>query len=340
MVNIALVGLGYWGSKLARAIIRTPGLDLVWLVEPNVEVLDRQKLEFPGVQCSVDLDFVLDDRAVEAVAIATPANTHRELAIKCLDKGKHLFVEKPLSLSLKDARSIVKKADQSGRTLMVGHTFLYNEAVIVAKKIIEDDSMGDLQYLNFSRTNLGPIRPDTNVVWDLAAHDISMALWLTSAVPLSVSARGAAWINPGREDFATIWLEFPKNICAQVTVSWLSPERVRRFNVVGSRGMLSVDDANQATPLVFHSKYVSDELVHFANLENREDVRLTPIDEGSLILDFSWSEPLVNQLGSFVESVTTGATPQSDGAFGLSVVTVLEAVQHSMRKRGSPVAIT
>lgn len=333
MLNVALVGLGYWGSKLAHAVTRTPGASLRWLVEADQELLDQHVRDFPLASGSNDLSEVLGDADVDAVVIATPASTHVNLAAESLLSGKHVFVEKPLALSVGDSESIVRMASERKKTLMVGHTFLYNEAVLQAKKLIDGGDLGAVQYLNFVRTNLGPLRADTSVLWDLATHDVSMALWLIGEQPTSVTAVGQAWINPGREDFATVWLHFPKNVVAQISVSWLSPERLRKFNIVGDAAMLSVDDANQATPLVLHSKFVSQSRAESGG------TRLEHVDKGSVLLDFNWSEPLVNQLREFVQVCDSAVPPRSDGVFGVSVVKVLEAAEKSMNKNGAPVEI-
>lgn len=333
MLNVALVGLGYWGSKVAQALTRTPGVSLGWLVDGNQELLDHHARDFPSVERVSDLSQVLDEALLDAVVIATPADTHVRLATQSLRSDKHVLVEKPLALSVSESECLVALASTCQKTLMVGHTFLYNEAVLQAKRLIDNGDLGRIQYLNFVRTNLGTLRSDTSVLWDLASHDIAMALWLIGRQPISVTAVGQAWINPGRAEFCTLWINFPKNVVVQIVVSWLSPERLRKFNIVGDKAMLSVDDANQATPLILHSKFISKSLSQFGGS------RLEHVDEGSVSLEFNWKEPLVNQLGDFAQACNSGVSPRSDGIFGVYVVKVLEAAEQSMNESGATVAI-
>ena len=333
MLKIGLVGLGYWGSKLARAIERTPNMSLTAVIDGSTKALAGHRTIAPDVRGYTSVEAALEDATLDAMVVATPAATHFTVGSLCLEGGKDLLIEKPLALSTSEGDKLVNLAAEQGRVLMVGHTFLYNPAVARAKKLLTIGSLGDLQYMSFVRTNLGPLRADANVVWDLAAHDVAVSLWLAGHVPLSVSAVGGTWINSGTPDLASIWLGFPAGIKAQIQVSWLSPERRRNIQVVGSAGMLTIDDSNQATPLVSHAKFVP------KNHETSEGavLRLSTVDEGSVVVDVTWSEPLVNELSAFAEAVIRRSAPLSDGVFGSEVVKVLEAAQMSMESEGTPV---
>lgn len=329
MSRIVLVGLGYWGIKLARAVSRTSGLELGWIVEPRDDLREGHRREFPGAFLTNTLTEALADESVVAVVIATPASTHRQLVADCLVAGKHVFVEKPLALSERDAADLVYLAREHRRVLMVGHTFLFNQAVLEAGNVIEAGQLGDLQYLNFTRTNFGPVRPDTSVLWDLASHDVAIALWLVGNGPLGVSCVAKHWNSRGLADSATLWIEFPTNVVAHIEVSWLYPERVRKFSIVGSKAMLVVDDTNQATPLTYHSKHLG------SDAEVQSASETVAFDFGERLLDFSWTEPLVNELSEFSSAILSGVAPRSSGAFGLSVVSVLEAADKSAKQRGA-----
>lgn len=333
--KVALVGLGYWGPKIARNISKVPNTELSWIVDSNSKSLAEASSDFPTAKVSQDISQMLLDDAVDAVMIATPAATHAKLIEHCLMSGKHVFVEKPLSTSHHDAEKLTQLADSLGLVLMVGHTFVYNQAVRDTRQLILEGKLGDIQHLDFVRTNLGIVRPDTNVVWDLASHDVSISMWLLRTKPLAVSAQGATWINPGRVDTASIALHFPNNVLATIYVSWLSPKRVRELSVVGSEKMLTLDDTNQATPLLLHSKTISGELTHFMRNGHSETVRITSLDEGTVELPFDWKEPLFEECLHFIDSITSQTSPETSGQFGSDVVEVLSSIDVSLQNKGA-----
>lgn len=328
-ITVAVIGLGYWGSKIARVVESTPGLRLSWLADPDQQSRTRAKELFPGARVTGNVATVLSDRDVDAVAICTPAGTHHEIAMDALAVGKAVFVEKPLTLSSKDGREVVARAREQKQTLMVGHTFLFNQAILDASEIIRGGSLGEILHLSFTRTNLGPIRSDTNAVWDLASHDVAIALSMLGRKPRFVSARGSSWVSPPRQDTSSVWMVFESNTSCQIDVSWLSPERERKLQIIGSKAMLTVDDADQTFPLKLHSKR--------AITCQHSGKKITPtqvVDDGLVNLNFIWSEPLANELKAFELSLREKTAPKSDGAFGLEVVEVLEAIQESLDSDG------
>lgn len=334
-IAVAVIGLGYWGSKIAGVVDRTPGLRLSWLVDENRKSLNRVGKIFPGVETTDNVAQVFADGETEAVAICTPAGTHHRLAMDALAAGKALFVEKPLTLSSKDGREVVARAKEQKQTLMVGHTFLFNQAILDASEIIREGFLGEILHLSFTRTNLGPIRSDTNAVWDLASHDVAIALSVLGRKPRVVSARGSSWVSPPRQDTGSVWMEFENNTSCQIDVSWLSPERERKLQIIGSKAMLTFDDADQTFPLKLHTKR--------AITRQRRGKKITPtqiVDEGLVNLNFIWSEPLANELKAFELALREKTAPKSDGAFGLEVVEVLEAIQESLDSDGKNTLVT
>lgn len=337
--QVALVGLGYWGPKIARNISKVPNVVLSWIVDSNSESLAEASADFPEAMVTQDISEMLQDPSVGAVMIATPAATHAKLIELCLMAGKHVFVEKPLSTSHQDSEKLSHLADSLGLVLMVGHTFIYNQAVRDAKQLILEGKLGDIQHIDFVRTNLGIVRPDTNVVWDLASHDVSISMWLLGQKPIAVSAQGKAWINTGRVDTASISLHFPNNVLATIYVSWLSPKRVRELSVVGSEKMLTLDDTNQATPLLLHSKTISSESTEYIRNGVSEKVRIASIDEGTVELPFDWREPLFEECLHFVESILSSTSPETNGQFGTDVVEVLSSIDFSLQNKGALVEL-
>lgn len=338
-VQVALVGLGYWGPKIARNISKVPSASLSWIVDSNPVSLTEASIDFPEARVTKDISEMLMDPTVDAVMIATPAATHAKLIDLCLKSGKHVFVEKPLATSLADSEKLTLLADSLGLVLMVGHTFIYNQAVRDTKQLISTGKLGKIQHIDLVRTNLGIVRPDTNVVWDLASHDVSISMWLLGLKPIAVSAQGAAWINTGRVDTATISLFFPNNVLVTIHVSWLSPKRIRELSIVGSEKMLTLDDTNQVTPLLLHSKKITNEFTDYVSNGKAEKVRIASIDEGTVELPFDWREPLYEECLHFVDSVLTNTSPETNGQFGTDVVEVLTSIDISLNRKGALVEL-
>ncbi len=281
------------------------------------------------------LDDVLQETRVDAVAIATPAATHYALTKACLNAGKHVLVEKPMTTNTQEGRELEQLSAARGLVLMVGHVFVYNDAVRRARQYIHDRALGNLFYIAMTRTNLGPVRGDVNVAWDLAAHDISIANYWLAAAPVSVSASGRSWISPGLEDAIFATLHYPDNVLVHLHCSWLHPRKSREVVVVGDRAMLVFDDLELAEPIRIYESVAPVERYIDSFASHRMAVR-----EGDIVIPRVTSgEPLKNQCDHFLQCVAQRKTPLSGAPEGLAVVRALEALERSLRSGGGEMPV-
>jgi len=332
-VSTALIGYGYWGPNLARNLYQNRSARLSLICDSAAERLADVARLYPGVRTSDDAAAVFSDPDIEAVVIATPVRTHYALARAALERGKHVLVEKPLALSAAECSDLIALARSRHRTLMVGHTFEYNPAVLKIKEFIEKGEIGQVYYIYSNRVNLGRVQRDVNVLWSIAPHDVSILLYLLGTMPLQVSARGATFLSEGIEDVVFMTLTFPNNILAHVHASWLDPSKVRRMTIVGSRKMIIYDDVDPEAKIKMYDKgvYRKGDPIYgeFQFRLHSGDIYIPKID---------MSEPLQIECAHFVECVRSGQQPRSDGESGRRVVSVLEAAQQSLASGGVPVA--
>jgi predicted dehydrogenase len=304
------------------------------VVDSNADRLEQVGRRFPEILLTSDASVVFGDENIDAVVIATPTSTHFGLAKQALESRKHVLVEKPLALTSGEAEELRKEAEGVQRVLMVGHLFLFNHGVRSVKEQIEMGSLGKVFYAAMVRTNLGPIRRDVNAAWDLAAHDISIANYWFDDQPLSVSAVGGSWINPGLDDTVFATLRYPDEILVNLHVSWLNPRKARDITVVGDRAMLTLDDMNLLEPLRLYDKGVVEErdissyidtFASFRSNVREGDIRIPRVELG---------EPLRDECDHFLDCIESGHKPFTDGAQGASVLRVLEALQRSSEAHG------
>ena len=338
-IGVAVIGVGHWGPNLARNFHSEPGVELRWVVDRDNGRLDHVRQSLPGVRTSTTVDDVWRDPKVDAVAIATPTSTHGKLVEQALRSGKHVLVEKPIVDDSDLGTALVALAAEAGLVLMVGHVFLFNEAILMAKRFVDEGELGDLFHITMVRTNLGPIRYDVNVSWDLAAHDVSIANFLLGSEPLSVSAVGGSWINSDIADAVFATLRYPDNVLVNLHLSWLSPRKERDITIVGSEKMLTVDDLSLTEPIRIHDKGVSAERITPTWTDNYLSFRSSVRDGAIHIPKVNLSEPLRAECQHFLESISSGEAPRSDGAFGVSVVRVLEAIDRSIASSGAEHAV-
>ena len=254
-IRLGVIGYGYWGPNLARAFHDLPHSQLVAIADQKEEQLQRAVGRHPGVALVTDYR-ELFDMGLQAVVISTPPKSHFPIAKDCLSNNLHTLVEKPLTLMSKDAEELIELARTKERTLMVGHTFEYNSAVQAMKSYIDNKELGDLYYIDTARLNLGLFQRDSNVLWDLAPHDLSILLYLLGEEPVSVSAQGVPCVIPGVYDVAYLSLIFPNKLTAYVHVSWLDPRKVRRVTVVGSKKMVVFNDLDGEGRIKIYDKGV------------------------------------------------------------------------------------
>jgi predicted dehydrogenase len=328
--RVGVIGAGYWGPNLIRNFYQISQADLKFVCDLKQERLDHIRNLYPGVSTTQDYCEMLTSD-IEAVVIATPVSTHYKLAIESLRAGKHVMVEKPLAKNSQEAHKILETAKKMDRLVMIGHTFVYNPAVVAIKKLIASGEIGRVYYINSTRVNLGLYQPDTNVVWDLAPHDISILLYILGIEPITASARGGMYVKRGVHDVAHVTLNFAEGIMADLHVSWLDPTKIRRITIVGNKKMIVYDDIEPVDKVKIYDKGIdvqpyNDTFEEFQLAYRYGDVVSYPLE---------WEEPLRIECLHFVECIQNGGPARSDGHQGLQVVQVLEAAQKSLFNGGT-----
>ena len=330
-IGVGVIGVGYWGPNLLRNFNNVSGAEARWAADLDDARLAHIGDLYPSVTTTKDYRQMFDDDATHAVVVATPADTHCRLACEALEAGKHVFVEKPMAVSEEECRQMVAAAEKADRKLMVGHTFLFNNAVYRIKELIDSGELGEIYYVYINRVNLGLFREDCNVVWDLAPHDIAILNWLMGSSPDRLTAVGHSYVQPDIEDVAFVNLQYPGNVMAHLHVSWLDPNKVRTITVVGSKKMLVYDDVSNTEKLRVYDKGVNvmphyDTFGEFQLSYRYGDIVLPRIED---------SEPLKNEAEHFIDAIRNGGTLRSDGLGGLEVVRALEAACDSIREGGT-----
>ncbi len=343
-LRMAVLGAGRWGKTLVRALGSVAGAEVARVVDPSDEA--RHWASALGLRTSPEARAAFEDPAIDAVVIAAPGELHAPLTVAALGAGKHVFVEKPLCRSLEEGARIRAALLASDRVLMVGHLMLYHPAVDKLRELVRSGELGALRYLTATRVNLGTVRTHENAWWSLAPHDVAMILALTQTLPVRVSARGAAYLNPSVEDVVFAHLEFPGGVFAAIHVSWLEPCKRRELTVVGARRMATFDDMQPSEKVrVFDvGPEPTGEFGSFAEL--------VALRHGDITIPrVSHAEPLKVELTTFVASALAASRSRSVGApsfdasslsgidQGLDVVRVLEAGQRSLESGGAAVAL-
>lgn len=341
MITLAQIGCGYWGPNLLRNFSAQPGCQVKWVADINPQRCTFVQQNYSGIKITLDWKEVVHDPDVRAIVIATPASTHYELVKAGLEADKHVFVEKPLAMSIREANELVLLARAKARTLMVGDTFLYNEAVRYLKRFLDQGELGQVYYIHVERLNLGQVRSDVNAWWSLAPHDVSILLYLMDGkLPDSVASYGTDYIQPGVEDVVFASLTWPGRVTAQVHVSWLDPRKIRRMTLVGSRKMVVYDDVSDEKITVLDKG-----IDRVPRIGERMDYDSTDSYQLFLRAGDVWlpridfQEPLKIETAHFLECVQTGQEPLSGSQHALAVVTLLEAGERSLRGGGQKVSV-
>jgi predicted dehydrogenase len=332
-VRLALVGVGYWGPNLLRAASDLEDVEVTVLCDSSAAALALQGRRYPYTPLTQHVEDVLADDSVDAVIVATPVQTHHEIARRCLQAGKHVFVEKPLATSSEDCRDLISHAAERGLILMPGHVFLYSPPVVAIKKLIDDGVLGEIYFVTSTRVNLGIHRSDSSVIQDLAPHDFSiLQYWL--GLPTFARAIARDSVVPGLWDVAFIDLGYAETgTLARVELSWLAPTKLRRTVIAGSRAMVVYDDTSSEQVRIFDR---GAELLDPHNFgEHRMAYRLGDVTSPHLGAE----EPLRLELDDFVTSIRTGAQPRSHMQLGLDIVQIVEAAELSVKHNGAPVQV-
>ncbi len=335
MTGIAVIGYGYWGPNLVRNFSLARSANVVAVCDKSADRLATVNKLYPAVSTYDDVDVMLSDPAVDAVAIATPVTTHFPLALKALTAGKHVFVEKPFTATADQGEQLIALADERNLTLMVDHTFIYTSAVRKIHELITSGSLGQLYYYDSVRVNLGLFQSDVSVMWDLAVHDLSIMDFLLGQTPSSVSAIGVAHVEGQPENMAYITCRFPNNLIAHFHVNWLAPVKVRQTLICGSEKMVVFDDVDMSEKVKVYDKGI---------ILDENDAKVFQRHVGYRTGDM-WAprldniEALAIEAQHFVDCIESGETPLSDGRSGLRVVRILEAATRSMAANGAPVEL-
>ena len=325
-VNVGVVGLGHWGKNVVRSFASTKNCRLVSICDASPTLLQQQQSLYPHAQATENFEHLLQDDRLDAVAIATPAPSHFALAQKALLAGKHVYVEKPMTLHAEQAQELVDLSERKKRKLMVGHLLEYHPAVNFIKRQITEGELGEVYYMYCQRLNLGIVRQSENAFWSLAPHDISVILYLFGMEPSDIVATGQCFLQPNIEDVVFVTLYFPDGKIAQIHVSWLDPHKERKMVLVGSEKMLVFDDTHPTESVRIFNKGAclrGDVASGSASVGVRHgDIFIPHLPAG---------EPLGLETQHFVDSILHDTIPRSDGRDGLRVVRILEQVDAQLK---------
>ena len=317
---IAQIGLGWWGKNIFRNLYQIGVLHTVF--DSNKDVMNEKKSQFPDLNYVESFEDILENPEIKAVVISTPASTHYNLAKQALFADKDVFVEKPLSLTLKEGEEIVEIAEKKNRILMVGHILNYHPAIKKVKEIFQNGQLGKIQYIYSNRLNIGKLRTEENILWSFAPHDISLILILIGENPISVYAFGGAYLNQGIYDTTITTLEFKNDIKAHIFVSWLHPYKEQKLVIVGSKGMLVFDDLSEEKLFFYpHKIEWKDGKIPVAQ---KAEYEVIPVEKG---------EPLKIELEHFIDCVINRKKPLTDGYEGLRVLKILDSLEKSLLKK-------
>ncbi|MGE0592526.1 MAG: Gfo/Idh/MocA family protein [Vicinamibacterales bacterium] len=335
MITVGVIGYGYWGPNLVRNLAEATGARVGFVSDLREERLAQVRVKYPGVAVGTDALALLADPSVDAVVIATPVSTHFELAMAALQAGKHVLVEKPLTSRAEQAERLIEEADRRGLVLMVDHTFVYTSAVEKMRELTVAGELGDIYYYDSVRINLGLFQHDVNVLWDLAVHDLSIMDYVLGRQPVAVSATGLAHVQGRPHNIGYMTMFFEDRLIAHVHVNWLSPVKVRRTLLGGSRRMILFDDLEASEKIKIYDRGISvnpsSENVYQMLVGYRTGDMWAP--------QLALREALSTEVAHFLDCITNSRTPLTDGHAGLRVVRLLEAASASMDAQGRLVDI-
>ncbi len=335
-VGVGVIGCGYWGPNLVRNFRSLPGCCLRKVCDLNKDRREHMRSVYPDVECVSDYQLLLNDSELQAIIIATPVKHHFSLAKASLLAGKHTLIEKPMASCSAQCEELIEIAARKGLVLMVGHTFLYSAAVRKIEEIIKTGDIGDIQYINARRLNLGLFQQDINVAWDLAPHDISIILHILGEYPVAVNCQGNAHVTPHIEDVTNMSLSFRCNRFATIQSSWLEPRKVREMTIVGTRQMIVYDDLETLEKIRVYDVRV-ERPPHY---DTFAEFLYSYHYGGSYSPHLKQEEPLKTECQHFLDCITDGSEPLSSGHDGMKLVKILEAASLSLKARGAPVTLS
>lgn len=335
MINIGIVGYGYWGPNLVRNFAETPGANVAAVAELDTAKLAVVQRRYPAVKTTTDFRALLNDPNIDAVAIATPVSTHFELALAALRAGKHVWVEKPMTETSDQARQLIDEAERRDRVLIVDHTFIYTGAVTKMAELIKGGELGRIYYYDSIRVNLGLFQRDVSVISDLAVHDFSILDYLLNEHPIAVSASGTNHFPGTPENLAYVTLFYESGTIAHANVSWLAPVKIRQILVGGSKQMITYNDLEPSEKIKVYDKGVS----FTDDPQKIQEMRVGYRTGDMWAPRLAVTEALSVEGGHFVDCIENKKVPKTDGQLGLRVVELIEAATQSMRHKGETVYI-
>ena len=331
MINVGVIGYGYWGPNLVRNFSAVAETQVVAVSDMRADRLNEVRRRYPAVRVTTDVQSLLNDPTIDAVAIATPVHTHFELGLRALERGKHVMIEKPMASSSDQALRLIEEADRRGLTLLVDHTFVYTAAVRKIKAIADSGMLGDILYYDSTRINLGLFQHDVDVIWDLAVHDLAIMDFILPSTPCAIAATGIKHVFGGPENLAYITMFFEENLIAHLNVNWLSPVKVRRTLVGGSKQMIVYDDMEPSEKVKIYDKGITvngaPDSLYKALISYRSGDMFAP--------QLEICEALQVEIKHFADCIQTGREPITGGQAGLRVVRILESASQSMKQQGS-----
>jgi len=329
MLNVGVIGYGYWGPNIVRNFHRPDRSNVSMVCDKSADMLRRVAQTYPSIPTTTNVDDILTSTKIDVVAVVTPVWTHYELAKRALQNGKHVFVEKPFTSNTTQAEELIELAARKNLRIMVDHTFLFTGAVRKIRQLVEEGTLGNLYYYDSTRVNLGLFQHDVNVIWDLAPHDLSIMDHVLKGSPEAVVATGQGHLN-GHEDVAFMTIYYPEKVIAHINVNWLSPVKVRTTLIGGEKRMLVWNDLDPDEKIKVYDKGV--------NVSSREGVYelLVSYRSGDMWApQLEQVEALRQEMSYFVECINSGTDPFNDGRAGLRVVKMLEAASESLSKKGA-----
>lgn len=332
MIQVGVIGYGYWGPNLVRNFSEIPDSRVVAVSDRDEQRLQLAKTRYPSLDVTTDYQSILSSSDIDAVAIATPVSSHYELALGALRSGKHVFLEKPLTETVEQGERLIAEAQERGLVLHVDHTFVYTTAVRKIRDLVDNGDLGELYYYDSVRVNLGLFQPDVSVLWDLAVHDLSIMDYVFPSTPIAVSATGVSHVIGKPANIAFLTLFFENNAVAHLHVNWLAPVKIRRTLIGGSRRMIVYDDLEPSEKVKLYDKGItingSKESLYSTLIGYRTGDMWAP--------QLGITEALREEAQHFARCVMNGESSLTDGRAGLRVVQILEAATRSMNERGRP----
>ena len=329
MLNIAQIGVGYWGPNLLRNLDANSLCTVKAVVDLSKERRNFVSSHYPNIQTTDDIEAIINDSDIDGIVIATPVSTHFDLTMKSLHAGKHILVEKPMATKTDQVREISQLARKKELVAMVGHTFLFNSAVRYVKSIIESGELGDIRYIYSQRLNLGRIRNDVDALWNLAPHDISIIqYWLNEPEPIKIDKIGMDYVQKGIDDVTFMNITYPNNIMAHIHVSWLDPHKIRKMTVVGSKKMVVYDDIAENKVMIYDKGIdrmaVLGEQMDFDNpvtfsFNHRSGEVFIPV--------IDWVEPLKIEIDHFLKCIQNNIPCITGPEHAEKVVRILEMAE-------------